>query len=219
MRLSNAAIAIAIIFPTAENIHAQGIGTSPLYDHGIAGLVTLQVETGIAFDQSYHGSSAFRARWDWPGLAISGAVGGAFGADRALLLALTPQVKVFNSCAECERRFVAGVFADGQRVHGGAAPSVMIGSIGLGASAQMDFVGFSADVSGSVRGGMHEVDDADTTENFWGASLGAGIGIPLSFEILLNLDYISEPPSLGAAELDDGWTLGFGIRVRAGPGT
>ena len=142
MRLRHAAIAIAILLPIAEKLPAQGIGTSPLYDHGIAGLATLQVETGIALDQSYHGSSAFRARWDWSRFAIGGAVGGAFGADRALLLALTPQMKVFNSCTECERRFVGGVFADGQRVHGGEAPSIMIGSLGLGASAQMDFVGF-----------------------------------------------------------------------------
>ena len=219
MQTKRAMIAVALILMSSAGVAAQGIGVPPLYDHGTPRIATLQVETGIAFDQSYHGSSAFRARWDWSRVAIGGAVGGAFGADRVLLLAVTPQVRLYNSCLECEKRFVAGLVADGERIHGGAARSVMIGSLGIGSSLQMDFTGFSADVSASVRGGMHEIDDADESENFWGASVGAAIGIPLTFELLLNFDYMSDPPSLGSEVLEGAWTIGFGIRVRAGPGT
>lgn len=199
---------------------AQGIGVPPAYDHGMTNLATLQVETAVAVDQPWQGSSAFRIRWDWPAFAF-GALGGvAFGEARALLLGLTPQVKLFNSCDACTRRIVAGAFADAALVTGGDATALKTGSLGVGAAVQSDLTGFAVDFGTSARVGVHRMDAAEESDTYFGAAIGAAAGIPAAFELFANLDYMSTAPRPSTAVAAEGaLTVAVGLRVRIGPGT
>jgi hypothetical protein len=198
---------------------SQGVGVPPVYDHGSPALITIQFENNLTLsDQPYAGSMAFRLRFDWNRVALGGALGVAFLDERSLLLALTPQFKVFNSCEPCLQRLVGGLVVDATRVRTGLHGTELTAAIGPGVSWQVDKVGYAFDISAGFRGGLRHT--GDETDGFWGASLGAAVGIPLSFQLFGTVDYVSRAPRhAGTLPGGGAWSLAGGMRVRAGPGT
>jgi hypothetical protein len=211
-----AASILGVLLPVT--LCAQGVGVPPLYDHGSPALVTIQFENSLTLsDQPYGGTTAFRLRLDWDRVAFGGAIGVAFLDQRSLLLALTPQFKVFNTCEPCIKRLVGGVVLDATRVRTGLHGTELTAAIGPGVSWQVDQVGYGIDISAGIRGGLRH--SSDETDGFWGASIGAAVGIPLSFQLFGNVDYVSPAPRRAGTLPDGGaWSLAAGMRVRAGPG-
>jgi hypothetical protein len=213
----SAALLLGALLPVA--LYGQGVGVPPLYDHGSPALVTIQFENSLTLsDQPYGGSTAFRLRFDRNRVALGGAIGVAFLDQRSLLLALTPQLKVFNTCAPCLQRLVGGVVLDATRVRTGTHGTELTAAIGPGVSWQVDKVGYGFDLSAGIRGGLRRT--GDQTDGFWGASIGAAVGIPLSFQLFGNVDYVSRAPRrAGTLPGGSAWSVAAGMRVRAGPGS
>ena len=192
----------------------QGVLTPPPYERGRAGLFTLQMEQSLALgdDNIHHGSWAFRLRKDQNRWAVSGVAGAAFAGDRAALLGIAANIKLFGDSPSLSR-WIGGLTADANTVSmNGARITALSGSVAVGR--EVDTAGFGRSLVVAGRGGYLLADSPGADEGYWGVSLAATIGISQRFQLFSQVDYASIAPGI----TDSVWTLGTGLRVRIGPG-
>jgi hypothetical protein len=175
------------------------------------------MENALAADNDnvYQGSWAFRVRRDWQALGLAGAVGSAFGAERALLASVTGHYS-FPAVGEGLQRFVSGVLVDATPVAMDEGGNVTTLSAGVALGGEFDSVmaGVGIHVMASARVGqmLNEAPAAD--ETYFGAALAGSFGIMRRFALFAQLDYASVSPREG----DAAFTFGSGLRMRIGPG-